>query len=121
MPLAVRFDMYGGLDVLQLVDADRPVAGPRQVLVRGKAAGINPGEAAIRKGLLADRWPTTFPSGQGSDLAGVVAEVGEGTHRFSVGDEVIGFTNKRASQAEFVVVEVSDLIYRLRNVSWEAA
>jgi NADPH:quinone reductase-like Zn-dependent oxidoreductase len=121
MPKAVRFDQYGGIDVLQVVDVERPAPGPGQVLVNVKAAGINPGEASIRKGLLANRWPATFPSGQGSDLAGVVAAIGEGVQGFAVGDEVIGFTNKRASQAEFVVVEASDLTNRPRNVSWEAA
>ena len=121
MPKAVRFNQYGGLDVLQVVDVERPVPGSGQVLVNVKAAGINPGEASIRKGLLADRWPATFPSGQGSDLAGVVAAIGEGVQGFAVGDEVIGFTNKRASQAEFVIVEASDLTPRPRNVSWEAA
>ena len=103
MPKAVRYDDYGGIDVLQVVDVDRPVPGPGQVLVRVKAAGINPGEAKIRDGLLAERWPSTFPSGQGSDLAGVVAELGEGVTGFAVGDEVIGWTDNRASQAEFVV------------------
>ncbi len=78
MPKAVRFDQYGGVEVLQVVDVERPVPGPGQVLVNVKAAGINPGEASIRKGLLANRWPATFPSGQGSDLAGVVAAIGEG-------------------------------------------
>jgi NADPH:quinone reductase-like Zn-dependent oxidoreductase len=121
MPKAIRFDQYGDIDVLQVVDVERPAPGPGHVLVKVKAAGINPGEASIRKGLLADRWPATFPSGQGSDLAGVVAALGEGVQGFGVGDEVIGFTNKRASQAEFVVVEASDLIHRPRNVSWEAA
>ena len=66
MPKAVRFHHYGGIDVLQVVDVERPAPGPGQVLVHVKAAGINPGEASIRKGLLADRWPATFPSGQGS-------------------------------------------------------
>jgi NADPH:quinone reductase-like Zn-dependent oxidoreductase len=121
MPKAVRFDQYGGIDVLQVVDVERPAPGPGQVLVNVKAAGINPGEASIRKGLLANRWPATFPSGQGSDLAGVVAALGEGVQGFATGDEVIGFTDKRASQAEFVVVEASDLIHRPHNVSWEAA
>ncbi len=121
MPKAVRFHQYGGIDVLQIVDVERPAPGPGQVLVTVKAAGINPGEASIRKGLLADRWPATFPSGQGSDLAGIVAAVGEGVQGFAVGDEVIGFTHKRASQAEFVVVEASDLTHRPRNVSWEVA
>src|ERR1700724_559217 len=106
MSKAVRFDQYGGIDVLQVVDVERPVPGPGQVLVNVKAASINPGEASIRKGLLHQRWPATFPSGQGSDLAGVVAEVFEGVQAFAVGDEVIGFTHKRASHSEFVVVEV---------------
>ena len=78
MPRAVRFDKYGGLEVLQVLEVDRPKPGPGKVLVRVKAAGINPGEASIRKGLFADRWPSTFPSGQGSDLAGIVEEVGSG-------------------------------------------
>jgi NADPH:quinone reductase-like Zn-dependent oxidoreductase len=121
MSKAVKFEQYGGIDVLQVVDVERPAPGPGQVLVNVKAAGINPGEAAIRKGLLADRWPATFPSGQGSDLAGVVVAVGEGVQGFAVGDEVIGFTHKRASHAEFVVVEASNLIHRPRSISWEAA
>ena len=78
MPRAVRFDQYGDVDVLNVVDVERPTPGPDQVLVRVKAAGINPGEASIRKGLLHERWPATFPSGEGSDLAGVVEEVGPG-------------------------------------------
>jgi len=121
MPRAVRFDKYGGLEVLQVVEVDRPTPGPGKVLVRVKAAGINPGEASIRKGLLADRWPATFPSGQGSDLAGIVEEVGPGVANVAVGDEVIGFTNDRASQAEFVLVESGNLAPRPRNVSWEQA
>jgi NADPH:quinone reductase-like Zn-dependent oxidoreductase len=72
MPRAVRFDKYGGLEVLQVVEVDRPTPGPGKVLVRVKAASINPGEASIRKGLFGERWPSTFPSGQDSDLAGIV-------------------------------------------------
>jgi NADPH:quinone reductase-like Zn-dependent oxidoreductase len=121
MPRAVRFDNYGGHEVLQVVEVDRPTPGPGKVLVRVKATGINPGEASIRKGVFADRWPATFPSGQGSDLAGIVEEVGPGVANVAVGDEVIGFTNDRASQAEFVLVESGNLVPRPRNVSWEQA
>ena len=121
MPRAVRFDHYGGLEVLQVVEVPRPVPGPGKVLVRVKAAGINPGEASIRKGLMADRFPATFPSGQGSDLAGVVEEVGPGVTNVAVGDEVIGFVNNRSSHADFVLVESADLIPRPVNVSWEQA
>jgi NADPH:quinone reductase-like Zn-dependent oxidoreductase len=121
MPRAVRFDKYGGLEVLQVVEVDRPIPGPGKVLVKLKAAGINPGEASIRKGLFADRWPSTFPSGQGSDLAGIVEQVGSGVSNVAVGDEVIGFTNDRSSQADFVIVESGNLVPRPANVSWEQA
>jgi NADPH:quinone reductase-like Zn-dependent oxidoreductase len=77
------------------LEVDRPVPGPEQVLVRVKAAGINPGEAAIREGVFAKQWPAKFPSGQGSDLAGLVEEVGTAIKNVAVGDEVIGFTNNR--------------------------
>lgn len=109
MPKAVRFDDYGGVNVLKVVGVPRPVPGEGQVLVQVKAAGINPGEAKIREGLLHERWPATFPSGEGSDLAGVVAETGPRVTGFAAGDEVIGFTDNRSSQAEYVVVEAANL------------
>jgi len=121
MPKAVRFSEYGGVDVLQLVEVPRPVPGPGQVLVRVKAAGINPGEAKIRKGLLHARWPATFPSGQGTDLAGVVAGTAPGVTGFAAGDEVIGFTDNRASQATCVLVEAANLTAKPAGVPWEAA
>jgi NADPH:quinone reductase-like Zn-dependent oxidoreductase len=118
---AVRFDHYGGIDVLKVVEVPRPTPGPGQVLVQVKAAGINPGEAKIRAGLLHSRWPATFPSGQGSDLAGIVAETGPGVTAFSAGDEVIGFTDNRASQAEYAVVKEQDLTVKPPSVPWEVA
>ena len=121
MPQAVRFDQYGGPDVLHVVDVEPREPGEGDVVVRVKAAGINPGEAAIREGLMHERWPATFPSGQGSDLAGVIAEVGAGVEGFGVGDEVIGFTHDRASQAELVVVDAQNVTPRPSAVSWEAA
>ena len=121
MPKAVRFDQYGDIDVLKVVDVPRPVPGPGQVLVQVKAAGINPGEAKIREGLLAARWPATFPSGQGSDLAGIVAETGQDVTGSAPGDDVIGFTDNRASQAEFVLVEAGNLTPKPAAVPWEVA
>ncbi len=121
MPLAVRFDEYGDVDVLNVVDVPRPVPGPGQVLVRVMAAGINPGEASIRKGLLHSMWPATFPSGEGSDLAGVVAEVGPDVTRFVVGDEVLGYVETRSSHAELVVADVDKLVARPSNVPWDVA
>ena len=117
----MRFDHYGDVDVLNVVEVERPVPGPGEALVRVKAAGINPGEASIRKGLLHDRFPASFPSGEGSDLAGVVEEVGPGVDSVTEGDEVIGWTDQRASHAEFVVAPAEHLVPRPAGVSWEAA
>ena len=118
---AVRFDEYGDVDVLNVVEVPQPVPGPGQVLVRVKAAGINPGEAKIRQGLLHSRWPAVFPSGQGSDLAGIVAETGPEVTGFAAGDEVIGYTDDRASQAEYVLVEARHLTAKPQGVPWEVA
>jgi NADPH:quinone reductase-like Zn-dependent oxidoreductase len=118
VPKAVRYDHYGGPDVLKIVEVERPIPRTGQALVEVKAAGINPGEAKIRKGMLAERWPSTFPSGQGSDFAGVVVEGAGGLHP---GDEVIGFTHDRASQAEFVAVDAEHLTPKPAEVSWEQA
>ena len=121
MAKAVRFDRYGGIDVLEVRDVPRPVPAAGEALVEVKAAGINPGEAMIRQGALHDQWPSVFPSGQGSDLAGVVAGVGPGVDGITAGDEVIGFTEQRASQAEFVVVPADQLTAKPAEVPWEVA
>lgn len=118
---AVRFERYGDIDVLDVVEVPDPAPGEGEVLVRVKAAGINPGEASIRKGVYREQWPATFPSGQGSDLAGVVDRVGPGADRWQPGDEVIGFTHSRASQAELVVVDAEHLTPRPPQVPWDVA
>jgi NADPH:quinone reductase-like Zn-dependent oxidoreductase len=118
---AVRFDRYGGIEVLQVVDVPMPEPSHGEALVKVKAASINPGEAKIREGLLHAMWPATFPSGEGSDLAGVVTKVGPGVESFTVGDEGIGFTDRRASHAEYVVVEAKNLTIKPVKVPWEVA
>jgi NADPH:quinone reductase-like Zn-dependent oxidoreductase len=118
---AVRFDSYGGPDVLYVADIDRPVPAAGEVLVEVRAAGINPGEAGIRSGALHERFPATFPSGEGSDLAGVVLEVGDGVSDFAVGDEVLGFSFQRSSHATHTVVPVDQLIHKPTELSWEVA
>jgi NADPH:quinone reductase len=118
---AVRFDDYGGIDVLEVREVARPEPGPDQALVRVRAAGINIGEAKIRTGLVRQIFPATFPSGEGSDLAGVVEEVGAGVQGVAVGDEVIGWTDNRASHAEYVVIEAANLTAKPAEVPWEVA
>jgi NADPH:quinone reductase-like Zn-dependent oxidoreductase len=118
---AVKFDHFGGIDVLNVIEVPRPEPGKGEVLVRLKAAGINPGEGSIREGKMAKQLPTTFPSGEGSDLAGTVEEVGEGVPGISIGDEIIGFSDKRTSHADYVLVEADHLTPRPARVPWEQA
>ncbi len=118
---AVRFDEYGDVDVLKVADVPVPDPGAGQVLVRVRAAGINPGEAKIREGLLHARWPATFPSGQGSDLAGVVDRLGPGVTTAAAGDEVIGWVDTRSAQAEYAVVDADNLASKPAEVPWEVA
>ena len=118
---AVRFDGYGGVEVLRVVDVDPPVPGADQVVVRVRAAGINPGEAKIRDGSLHEMWPTTFPCGEGTDFAGVVELVGSGVTDVAVGDEVAGWTDERGSHAELVAVPADQVVPKPADVPWEVA
>lgn len=118
---AVRFDSYGGPEVLEVREVEDPVAGPGRVVVAVKAAGTNPGEIAIREGRMHDRFPATFPSGQGTDLAGVVSGVGDGVDRFRPGDEVLGWSEERSSQAELVAVPADQLTAKPSSLPWVLA
>jgi NADPH:quinone reductase-like Zn-dependent oxidoreductase len=118
---AVQYDKFGGIDVLHINEVDLPAPGIGQVLVRVKAAGINPGESTIRNGVFAKQWPSIFPSGQGSDFAGIVERVGEHVEAVKKGDEVIGFTDARSSQAEYVIAEEGHLVRKPEHVPWEQA
>jgi NADPH:quinone reductase-like Zn-dependent oxidoreductase len=118
---AVCFDRYGDVAVLDVVEVPRPRAGPGRVIVDVVAAAINPGEASIRTGLLHDRFPATFPSGEGSDLAGVIAELGAGVTGVAVGDEVIGWSDERSSHAQAVSLPDDQVVPKPAGVPWEAA
>jgi NADPH2:quinone reductase len=118
---AVLFDRYGGRDVLFVADVPMPTPAAGEVVVEVKAAAINPGEAAIRSGALQDRFPATFPSGEGSDLAGIVIALGDGVDDFAVDDAVLGFSWSRSSQATHAAVPVSQLIHKPPELSWEVA
>jgi NADPH:quinone reductase-like Zn-dependent oxidoreductase len=118
---AVRFDRYGGVDVLEVREVEDPSTGPGEVRVAVKATGLNPGEIGIREGRLHARWPATFPSGQGSDFAGIVDSIGDGVSDFAVGDEVLGWTDQRAAQAELVVAPTNQVTIKPATVSWEVA
>jgi NADPH:quinone reductase-like Zn-dependent oxidoreductase len=118
---AVRFHRYGDIDVLGVEDVEPRPLGPHDVLVRVRAAGINPGEAKIRTGALHEHFPATFPSGQGSDLAGTVTATGDAVTGWAPGDPVLGWSWERSSHAEYVVVPADQLVHKPDRLPWAGA
>lgn len=98
----VSFAEFGGPDVLQLVDAEEPHAGPGQIRIAVRAAGVNPVDWRIREGQVLGAHPIELPSGVGLDASGVVDEVGEGVEGVKVGDRVFG--EGSSTYAEFAVL-----------------
>ncbi|MFE5332122.1 NADP-dependent oxidoreductase [Embleya sp. NPDC056575] len=86
----VSFAEFGGPDVLHLLDAEEPHAGPGRIRIAVRAAGVNPVDWRIREGQKLSAHPIELPAGVGLDAAGVVDEVGEGVEGVEVGDHVFG-------------------------------
>src|SRR6266704_594046 len=108
---AVRYHSYGDSDVLVYEDADRPVAGAGQVVVRVAGSAFNPLDVAIRAGFVQQVFPVAFPHVPNFDVAGVVTEVGEGVSGWSAGDAVVAFLPMTApgAAAEYVAAPAEAL------------
>jgi NADPH:quinone reductase-like Zn-dependent oxidoreductase len=100
---AVRFDDYGGIEVLDVREVEDPAAAAGRAIVRVRATGLNAGEIAIREGHLHAIYPATFPSGEGTDLAGEVVAAADDGDPFAAGDAVLGWTDERAAHAELAI------------------
>ncbi|MCZ4123434.1 NADP-dependent oxidoreductase [Streptomyces sp. H39-S7] len=98
----VSFAEFGGPDVLRLIDAEEPHAGPGRIRITVRAAGVNPADWRVREGQVLKAHPTELPAGVGLDASGVVDEVGEGVVGVQVGDHVFG--EGSSTYAEFAVL-----------------
>lgn len=115
---AVRYHRYGSSDVLVHEVVDRPTPGPGQVLVAVAGTSFNDADAGLRAGLRQDVVPVSFPHIPQMDLSGVVAELGEGTTGWSVGDRVIGLlpTTEHGAAADYVAAPAGALTPAPRDV-----
>lgn len=120
MGYAVKFSRYGGPEVLEVVEIDRPEPGNGEVVVDVVAAGLNPVETYIREGQFADTWPANFPAGQGSDFAGFISAIGPGVTQWRVNDPVLGHT-VRGSHASYVTVPAGNIVRKPPRLTWEVA
>lgn len=122
---AITLPAYGGPDDLLLTDHPDPKVAPGEVLVRVRAAGVNPVDWKLAAGGLDALMEARFPIIPGWDVAGVVEAVGLDVSEYAVGDEVLGYVRKDTVElgayAELVAANVRLLARKPEALSWEQA
>lgn len=122
---AVTYDHFGDDSTLAVTNQPLPRVAPGEVLVRVRAAGVNPVDWKVMSGGLDQLMETQFPAVPGWDVAGVVERVGIDVPDYAVGDEVIGYARKDwvhgGTFAEFVAVPVRCLAHKPSALSWQQA
>ncbi|WP_354639788.1 NADP-dependent oxidoreductase [Kitasatospora camelliae] len=122
---AIAIRRYGGPEVVEFTELPDPKVGPDSVLVRVRAAGVNPVDWKIREGYLDGILDAHFPLVMGFDLAGVVQAVGGAVTEFQPGDEVIGYVRKdwveHGTYAELVAAPVRTLARKPAALDWAQA
>ena len=114
---AVVFEEFGGPEVLGVQEVPEPQAGPGQVRIKVRAAGVNPIDFKVRRGWTKGFIDPVLPAVPGLEVAGVVDQVGEGAE-FAVGDEVVGWSDGGA-YAEYAIA--GNVARKPAGVSWEQA
>jgi len=121
----ISYSRFGGPEVLRYDELPEPKLSQNAVIVRVKAAAINPADIALQAGLGESLMETWFPVVPGWDLSGVVDRVGSGVLEFRPGDEVIAYIHQEilhnGAYAELVSVPVDRLWRKPRNASWDEA
>ncbi|MER7193990.1 NADP-dependent oxidoreductase [Streptomyces flaveolus] len=122
---AISYARYGGPEVLEYGDVRDPRVGPDSVLVKVRAAAVNPVDWKCREGHLDAVLEPVFPVVTGWDVSGVVVQPGASVTEFAVGDEVIGYVREdflsRGTFAEYVAAPVRTLARKPRNLTYEEA
>ena len=117
---AVHIHDYGGVDVLRYEDAPVPKPGAGEVLIHVKATTINPFDCAVRAGYMGQYFNYTFPLILGTDVAGVIEQVGEGVTDVSVGDSVYTRAGiyRDGAHAEYVLAIAADVVPKPESLDW---
>ncbi len=124
---AMVYYEFGSPDVIQSVEIEKPVPGEKEVLVKVRAAALNPLDSHLMKGvprllqiIFKPPIPTKEKPGQiGRDVAGVVEAVGKDVREFKPGDEVFG--SAPGACAEYACASESKLVLKPANVTFEEA
>ncbi|MFJ7630403.1 NADP-dependent oxidoreductase [Streptomyces sp. NPDC097595] len=122
---AISYSSFGDEGVLEYGERPDPKVGPDTVLVKVRAAAVNPVDRATREGKLDSILDTVFPVIPGWDVSGVVVQPGVAVDEFAVGDEVIGYVREdflsRGTFAEYVAAPVRTLARKPLRLSFEEA
>src|SRR5689334_1665947 len=122
---AIGVNRWGGRDALEQLEVEPPPVAPDGVLLRVRAAGVNPVDYNVREGKLAGGFPYHFPVILGWDAAGVVEEVGPAVTWFKPGDAAYGYCRRHeleyGTYAEFVTVPEGYLAHMPDGLSFEEA
>ena len=115
---AVRIHAYGGTDVLTYENAPRPVPGEGDILIRVHATTVNPFDCAVRAGYMSGYLKHTFPLILGTDVSGIVEEIGPGVTSFKPGDAVYTRAGviRDGAYAEYVLAQAVDVAAKPRNL-----
>jgi NADPH:quinone reductase-like Zn-dependent oxidoreductase len=116
---AARIHAYGNSDQIRIEDVPRPAVGPGDVLVRVRAAGVNPVDWKIREGYLKSVLALSFPYALGQDFAGEIVECGPDVAGFKTGDAVFGFAS--GTYGEFVSARVGTIAQKPRTIDFNSA
>ena len=117
---AVRIHEYGSINVLRYEDVPRPIPGEGEVLIRLYATSANPFDCAARAGYMAGYFNYTFPLILGTDVSGVIEEVGSGVTYFSPGDAVYGRAGvyRDGTYARYVVASVAEITAKPETIDF---
>lgn len=120
---ANRIHRFGSPDVILFEDIDMPKATAGTVVVQVRASGVGPWDAWIRTGKSTTTSEANLPIVLGSDIAGVVTEVGAGVAEFRVGDPVFGVSNPRfnGGNAQFALASSRTIALKPESLAFVEA
>lgn len=116
---AIVIKEFGGVDQLEVVEREKPQITDDQVLIKLKAAGINPVDTKIRSGSHITSKTLQLPAILGKDISGIIEKVGKNISEFQVGDPIFGLASQ--TYAEYAAVSPEVIVKKPENISFEEA
>jgi len=119
----ICYDHYGGPEVLEYAEREKPEAGPGQVLIRIRAASVNPVDWKLRSGAMQAILPLQLPTGAGQDVSGEIAAIGDGVDDLKVGDAVFAMmgVTPAGAYAEYVVLDRTAVARKPKTLGFVSA